>query len=79
MNSPFTAVNHIGPQTRFPIPEGILNYNGNNHLALTLWTQENQPVTLNGLKMEFDAIIQSGYQKPSFVEGERYTKRTNGY
>ncbi|KAK3987412.1 glycoside hydrolase superfamily [Cladorrhinum sp. PSN332] len=29
---------HIGPQTLFPVPEGILNYNGNNTISLLLWT-----------------------------------------
>ncbi|PIG88964.1 beta-galactosidase [Aspergillus arachidicola] len=30
-------VNNLGPQTDFPVPEGILNYNGNNYIAVTLW------------------------------------------
>ncbi|KAH8802585.1 putative beta-galactosidase [Xylogone sp. PMI_703] len=72
-------INHIGPQLRYPIPEGILNYNGNNYLALTLWSQENQSVRLEGLTLEIDAVIQSGYQKPSLVEGTRYAKRKNSY
>ncbi len=73
------AVNHIGPQVRFPIPEGILNYNGENFLSLSLWGQEDGPVKLDGLQLEVDAIIKSGYQKPRFVDGERYVARNNSY
>ena|SRR5882757_2966649 len=29
-------INHIGPETSYPVPQGILNYNGTNWLALTL-------------------------------------------
>jgi beta-galactosidase len=72
-------VNHIGPQFRFPVPEGILNYDGGNYLALTLWPHETGPVKLEGLNLEVDAVIKSGYRKPSFVKGESYTKRNNSY
>ncbi|KAJ5250774.1 hypothetical protein N7489_001184 [Penicillium chrysogenum] len=30
------SVNNLGPQA-FPAPEGILNHEGDNHIALTLW------------------------------------------
>jgi hypothetical protein len=72
-------VNNIGPQTRFPVPEGILNYNGPNYLALTIWSLNEQPFQLAGLQLQADAIIQSGYSKPDLVQGERYTKRLDSY
>ncbi|KAK4460984.1 beta-galactosidase [Cladorrhinum samala] len=28
---------HIGPQTSFPVPEGILDYNGTNTIGLLVW------------------------------------------
>ncbi|RYP72146.1 hypothetical protein DL771_004380 [Monosporascus sp. 5C6A] len=36
-NATAEDVNNLGPQTRFPVPEGILNYSGTNYQALTLW------------------------------------------
>lgn len=48
-------------------------------MALTLWSQESRPVKLEGLKLDIDAIIQSGYRKPTFVDGEEYTKRHDSY
>lgn len=33
-------VNHIGPQTEYPVPEGILNYHGSNYVGISLWSLE---------------------------------------
>ena len=30
----------IGPQTEFPVPPGILNYNGDNTLGVVVWAQD---------------------------------------
>lgn len=72
-------MNHIGPQLRYPVPEGILNYSGKNYIALTLWSQDDKSVKLDGLKLEVDAVIQSGYKRPSLVKGENYIRRNNSY
>ncbi|KAJ5612571.1 beta-galactosidase [Penicillium lagena] len=72
-------VNNIGPQTRFPVPEGILNYNGPNYLALTIWSMDSKPFQLAGLQLQADAVIQSGYRKPDLVQGQRYAKRVDSY
>ncbi|KAJ5167175.1 beta-galactosidase A [Penicillium canariense] len=45
-------VNNIGPQTSFPVPEGILNYHGTNWLALSLWAQGD-----NGAKLDSFELI----------------------
>ena len=73
------VVNHIGPQFRYPVPEGILNYHGNNYLALTLWSLEEGPVKLDGLELQADAVVHSGYRRPAFVKGQQYTKRDHSY
>ncbi|RAL03867.1 glycoside hydrolase family 35 protein [Aspergillus ibericus CBS 121593] len=57
-------INHIGPQTRFPIPEGILNYNGSNYLALTIWSMDTRPFQLAGVQLQADAVIQIVYAEP---------------
>lgn len=72
-------MNHIGPQTRFPAPEGILNYNGTNTIALSLWSMEAGPAKLDGIQLEADAVLQSAYVKPSVVEAEGYSKRERAY
>ncbi|KAL3431424.1 glycoside hydrolase superfamily [Aspergillus tetrazonus] len=72
-------INNIGPQTRFPVPEGILNYSGDNSLALILWSQEQVPFSLPGLSLMVDAVIQSGYKKPTLVKGAIFTTRSQVY
>lgn len=47
-------VNHIGPQTSYPVPEGVLNYNGDNYIGLSLWNMEdgkNTTVKLDGFQL----------------------------
>lgn len=68
-------VNNLGPQTRFMLPEGILNYDGLNYLALTLWSQDVSGATTKDLALEVDAVIQSGYSRPSLVNGTSYAPR----
>ncbi|KDN69951.1 putative glycosyl hydrolase family 35 [Colletotrichum sublineola] len=44
-------VPHIGPQTRFPFPPGVLNNRGRNTLAVSLWAQTDAGAKLDGLKL----------------------------
>ncbi|OTB06588.1 glycoside hydrolase family 35 protein [Hypoxylon sp. CI-4A] len=70
-------VNNLGPQDHFVLPEGILNYNGSNYFALTLWSQDISGAAIQHLALEVDAIIQSGYSKPGLVEGITYSPRVS--
>ncbi|KAL7652749.1 hypothetical protein ACMYSQ_010009 [Aspergillus niger] len=72
-------VNHIGPQLSYPVPEGILNYNGSNYLALTIWAMDEKSFKLDGLRLQANAVVQSGYRKPSLVKGEVYKERVDSY
>ena len=72
-------VNNLGPQTTYPVPEGILNHNGDNYLALTLWSLDATGAKLAGLKLQADAVIKSGYSKPALVEGETWQQREGAY
>ncbi|KAJ0108291.1 hypothetical protein J7T55_005268 [Diaporthe amygdali] len=69
-------VNNIGPQVSYPVPEGILNYDGKNYFALTLWSLEPSGAKLAGLSLEMGTPIQSGYTKPLLVNGESYSERS---
>ncbi|KAL4926586.1 glycoside hydrolase family 35 protein [Aspergillus undulatus] len=72
-------INHIGPQSRYPVPEGILDYNGTNTLALSVWSQEPGTLSLGALKLSADAVLESGYSKPPLVKGATYTRRRGSY
>ena len=75
----FFLVNHLGPQTKFPVPEGILNYAGTNYIAITIWAQQNAGAKLDGLKLEVDAEIQSAYRKPKLSWDDELEERDGAY
>ncbi|CAD6443312.1 d050c883-7502-4bd3-b503-f4eb7cc8b717 [Sclerotinia trifoliorum] len=72
-------VNNLGPQTNFPIPEGILNHNGTNTVALTLWSLDSNGAKIGGFELVPNAKIWSGYRKPALVEGETWSERMGAY
>jgi hypothetical protein len=78
MPSLFT-VNHLGPQTKFPVPEGILNYASKNYIAITIWAQQAAGAKLDGLKLEVDAEIQSAYRKPELSWNDVWEERDGAY
>ncbi|KAF8165127.1 glycoside hydrolase family 35 protein [Crassisporium funariophilum] len=52
-------VNHIGPQKSFPVPQGILNYNGENTLAVSLWAAGATGAKLDSLALQSTAKVES--------------------
>ncbi|KAJ7367956.1 galactose-binding domain-like protein [Mycena albidolilacea] len=52
-------VNHIGPQTSFPVPQGILNYNGVNTLGVSLWAADAAGARLDSLALKLTAKVES--------------------
>lgn len=74
-------VNNIGPQTLFPVPQGILNYHGANYLALSLWAlNDTTGAMLADLKLVSTAVIQSGYsQEVEMSSSDRWSEREGGY
>ncbi|KAJ6567229.1 glycoside hydrolase family 35 protein [Mycena vulgaris] len=52
-------VNNIGPQTLFPVPQGILNYNGANTLAVSLWAAGSGGARLDSLSLQLTARVES--------------------
>ncbi|KAK4700277.1 hypothetical protein P7C70_g5971, partial [Phenoliferia sp. Uapishka_3] len=53
-------VSNLGPQTIFPIPEGILDYQGENTISLILWAMGNEGASINGLNLTLDGIYSGG-------------------
>ncbi|KAF4539570.1 Glycosyl hydrolase family 35 [Lasiodiplodia theobromae] len=72
-------INNVGPQTSFPVPEGVLNYNGQNTLALTLWALEDVVAKLDGIRIVATEVVQSGYSAPCSVMQPRWEKRDGAY
>ncbi|CBX92575.1 hypothetical protein IAQ61_006037, partial [Plenodomus lingam] len=72
-------VSNVGPQTKFPVNEGILNYRGINYVALSLWGLDGEPVKVEGLELTTDAVIWSGLGKIATVKGQMWERRDGAY
>ncbi|KAF9696246.1 hypothetical protein EKO04_005856 [Ascochyta lentis] len=71
-------VNNVGPQTNFPVPEGILNYRGTNYLAVSLWGLDAGATKIAGLELAADGEVWGGV-KVGVVEGQKYEAREGAY
>lgn len=72
-------VSNVGPQTKFPVPEGILNYRGTNYLGVSLWGLDSGATKIQGLELSIDGLVWSGLGEVSTVEGQKYEKRDGAY
>ncbi|KIJ23862.1 glycoside hydrolase family 35 protein, partial [Sphaerobolus stellatus SS14] len=51
---------NIGPQVKFPVPQGLLNYNGKNTVAVALWSLEANSTVSPKLSLVTDNFIEGG-------------------
>ncbi|KAL2838183.1 putative beta-galactosidase A [Aspergillus pseudoustus] len=72
-------VNNIGPQTSFPVPEGILNYHGANWLGLTLWAQEENGAKLGKFELIYTAPVLTSLGEVKSVDQPKYRTRKGAY
>lgn len=72
-------VNSIGPQTSFPVPEGILNYHGTNYIALSLWEFDSAEAKVEEIKLVAGPVIQSAYSAPALVPMPAWEERKGAY
>lgn len=72
-------VNNIGPQTSYPVPEGILNYRGTNWLALSLWAQEEEGAKLESLELINATPVLTALKHVQSVEQPKYQARRGAY
>ncbi|KAJ5581740.1 hypothetical protein N7535_000360 [Penicillium sp. DV-2018c] len=68
-------VNNVGPQTSFPVPEGILNYRGTNYLALSLWVLEEKGAKVESLELVNTTPVLTALGEVEVVEQPKYKKR----
>lgn len=72
-------VSNVGPQTKYPVPQGILNYQGVNYVGVSLWGLDGGATKLDGLELEVDGVVASGLGEVETVEGSRYEVRKGAY
>ncbi|CZR68512.1 related beta-galactosidase E [Phialocephala subalpina] len=72
-------VNNIGPQTVYPVPQGVLNHNGHNFVALTLWSLDGAGAALTEFSLEPQAEIMTGYRLIEPAPQPGWAQRTGAY
>lgn len=72
-------VNNIGPQSKFPVPQGILNYYGQNWIAIEVWAQQASGAKLASLSLEPGTVASTSLEAPKLVEITNWTKRDGAY
>ncbi|KAI0847619.1 glycoside hydrolase family 35 protein [Daldinia vernicosa] len=71
---------HIGPQTQFPVPEGILNYNGENWIGLAIWRmEESGDTTVLDFRLEAGEPVLTGRDPVVLVESPAWSLRKGAY
>lgn len=55
-------VPNLGPQTVFPVHEGILDYHGRNEVAVSLWAVGNSTAdfSISSVQLKVDAVLRGG-------------------
>ena len=83
-------VNNIGPQTEFPVPEGVLNMNGSNRLGVLVWNMEtgNKDEQTGLAKVKWDGLgwvlkgdVQTGRERVVLAPGvgDTWERRDGAY
>ncbi|KAJ6506211.1 glycoside hydrolase superfamily [Mycena vitilis] len=53
-------VANLGPQSRFPVPGGILDYNGSNTIVLAVWATSDDGATITSFELAVDSVLEGG-------------------
>ncbi|KAK3298537.1 glycoside hydrolase family 35 protein [Chaetomium fimeti] len=72
-------ISHIGPQTSFPVPEGILNYHGTNTIAIAIWATQPGGARLSSLSLKAGTPVLTGRQPVVNVAAPAWTARPGAY
>ncbi|RYO74978.1 hypothetical protein DL766_009099 [Monosporascus sp. MC13-8B] len=74
-----TYMHHIGPQTRYPVPQGILNYRGTNYLGVTLWAMEEEGAKVEGFEIRVGMVTATGYGNIEMAPTPAWERREGAY
>ncbi|KAK2801579.1 hypothetical protein FQN51_005286 [Onygenales sp. PD_10] len=72
-------VSNVGPQTSFPVPQGILRYEGTNWVGLTLWALDAEGAKMDGIVLEYREAVKSGFGEVEIVEAPEFHERKGAY
>ncbi|KAK6849720.1 beta-galactosidase [Apiospora arundinis] len=71
---------NIGPQSVFPVPEGILNYQGENWIGLSLWALNEGGAKVPAMELRNTSVpIWTGREKVELVDSPAWKEREGAY
>jgi hypothetical protein len=70
---------NIGPQTSFPVPEGIWNYAGSNTVAVLLWALTADGAKLDDFTVVAGTPVVTGMSDVTIVDSPAWTQRAGAY
>ncbi|OHW97635.1 glycosyl hydrolase family 35 protein [Colletotrichum incanum] len=72
-------ISNIGPQTRFPVPEGILRYQGANWVGLAVWALGKGGARVRDLRLDVGEVVTTGREEVKIVDGPAWSQRAGAY
>ncbi|KAH7074012.1 glycoside hydrolase superfamily [Paraphoma chrysanthemicola] len=72
-------VNGVGPQRRFPIPEGVLNHRGDNYVAISIWALDAKGAKPEGIELVAGMPVKTGYKGIESAPMSSWEKRQGAY
>jgi len=72
-------ISNIGPQTSFPVPEGILNHRGTNWVAVSLWALGEEGAKLSSFELSHETPVKTGLKEVEAAEQPKYEAREGVY
>lgn len=72
-------VSNVGPQLRFPVPQGILEYHGRNYLGVSVWGLGAGATRVQGLELGVDGVFWGGVGDVRTVVGSGWVRREGAY
>jgi hypothetical protein len=72
-------VSNIGPQTDFPVPEGILNYSGDNWVGLVIWAPDAAGAKVPGFALTAKTPMLTGRETVKVVRSPTWKQRAGAY
>lgn len=68
----------LGPQTEFPVPQGVLNYRGENWISLAVWAYTNDGAKLSNFELVSGTPIVSSVEVKD-IKAPSWKKRHDAY
>ncbi|KAK7409212.1 hypothetical protein QQX98_008588 [Neonectria punicea] len=68
-------VSNVGPQSTFPVPEGIMDYNGEDWIGLLVWALDAEGIKGVSVRLEASTVLYTARQPVALVSSPPHKER----